>query len=120
MGEGDGDAWHLFVQCKGEKGLVKEMTVRSLGPAPRAAATKRQDGVLSQIQLLRVPGSQTHTSLLLNVHTNTLLVSCLVCLFGTQGDNTISRHSERDDERDLEKLVVKEHIHMMWVSRDKV
>lgn len=106
--------------CKEKKELVKEMTVRSSGPAPRAATTERQDGVLSQIQLLRVPGSQNHTSLLLNVHTNTLLVWCLMCLFGTQGDYTISGHSGRDEEEDLEKLVVKEHIHVMWVSRDKV
>lgn len=102
--------------CKEKKRLVKEMTVRSSRPAPRAAATKRQDGVFSQIQLLKVPGSQNHTSLLLNVHTNTLLM----CLFGTHADYTSSRHTERDDEEDLEKLVVKEHIHMMWVSRDKL
>lgn len=61
----------LNLPCNEKKGLVKEMTVRNSGPAPRAAATKRQDGVLSQI---RVPGSQNHTSLLLSVHTNTLLV----------------------------------------------
>lgn len=60
--------------CKEKKGLVKEMTVRSSRPAPRAAATKRQDGVLSQIQLLRVPAAKT-TLLCCSMYTPTLF-SC--------------------------------------------